>query len=209
MANPELRENFQPDANMELNNLKAEVTSPDPNVESLPDILMNIKDAKVASSQELQTLRQQNILWSDNKVCVKDVAEELLDLNYNNSSDAAWKNLWKNPRYVANVQVALSIFGESCSINGSYDSATKDAIQNLIRRYKGRPDFKLNSDGSVPASMRNVLVNALMFPKWDRGTEIVSKDRIPLDTKLVLEQTTWDPIAGKIKTLKKWGKYYS
>jgi hypothetical protein len=41
--------------------------------------------------------------------------------------------------------------------------------------------------------MKNVLANALMFPKKDKGTEIISKDKIPYDTSKVLKYTTWDP----------------
>jgi hypothetical protein len=76
----------------------------------LIDSLFEEKDSKIATPQEIQVLRQHNILGSNNKVCVRDIAEELLDFNYNADDDSSWKNLWNNPRYVANVQSALSIF---------------------------------------------------------------------------------------------------
>ena len=191
---------------MELAALELETA---PWMHDLIDSLFEEKDSKIATPQEIQVLRQHNILGSNNKVCVRDIAEELLDFNYNADDDSSWKNLWNNPRYVANVQSALSIFWENCSINGTYDNDTKAAITNLIRRYKNKPNFNLNSDGSVPITMKNVLANALMFPKKDKGTEIISKDKIPYDTSKVLKYTTWDPQNWKIRTLKKWGKYYS
>jgi len=62
MTNPELKENFQPDTNMELNNLKTEVANPDPDVESLPDILTKEYGAKTANSTEIQNLKKANVM---------------------------------------------------------------------------------------------------------------------------------------------------
>jgi septation ring formation regulator EzrA len=62
MANPELKENFQPDTNMELNNLKAEIANPDPNVESVPDFLTKEYSAKTANSTEIQNLKKANAM---------------------------------------------------------------------------------------------------------------------------------------------------
>ena len=208
MTNPELKENFQPDTNMELNNLKAEIANPDPNVESVPDFLTKEYSAKTANSTEIQNLKKANAMWSDWNVVIKDLVEELLDSNYNNTDRSSWKNLWKDFRYVTHIQASLNILGKTCDITGKYDTATKNALKEYIATYKKIPDFQLESDGILPESMRNVIANALISPNEARWKEIISKSGIGRIDNVRISNTTWYPDEWKIKTLLKWWLEY-
>ena len=193
---------------MELDELKADISSPK-NIEWLikKEYIIN---AKMASSNEMAIMRRYNIIWSNGKVDLMDLAETLLDFNYNNSGDrTSRKNLWKNKHYVACTQVVLNLFNKKCEVTGNYDKATQSAAEDLIKQYKHDSSFKLAADGTVPSSARNVIVNALLFPKWKKSTEITDKSQIKPDTRLAFSKTSYEPSTWIIKTLPyEAGKYY-
>jgi len=193
---------------MELNNLKAEITNPDPSIDDLPKFLTKEYDAKTANSTEVQNLKRANVMWSDSSVVIKDLVEEILDSNYNNTDRNSWKNLWKDFRYVTHIQASLNILGKTCDITGKYDAATQNALKEYIATYKKIPNFQLESDGTLPESMRNVIANALISPKEARWKEIISKSGIGTIDKTKIANTAWYPDEWKIKTLVKWWLEY-
>lgn len=204
---PETLNNELSSERMELNELKADVASPK-NV----DILKKeyIIHGKMASSNEMATMRRYNIIWSNGKVDLMDLAETLLDFNYNNSWDrASRKNLWKNKHYVACTQVVLNLFNKKCEVTGNYDSATQTAAEDLIKQYKHDSSFKLATDWTVPSSARNVIANALLFPKGKNSKEISDKSEIRADTRYAFSKTSYEPSTWIIRTLPyEAGKYY-
>ena len=146
-------------------------------------------------------MRRYNILWSNGKVNLMDLAENLLDFNYNNSGDrTSWKNLWKNPNYVACTQVVLNLFNKKCEVTGNYDKATQTAAEELIKRYRKDPSFKLASDWTVPSWAKNVIVNALLYPDGKKTKETTNKDEIGATTRYAFYRTSYDANSWIITT---------
>ena len=201
--------NNEPSAEaMELNALKSSIAAP----KSVEWLIKKeyIIHGKMASSNEITIMRRYNIIWSNGKVDLMDLAETLLDFNYNNSGDrTSWKNLWKNKHYVACTQVVLNLFNKKCEVTGNYDTATQNAAEDLIKQYNQDSSFKLASDKTVPSSAKNVIANALLFPKWKKSKEISDKSQISPDTRLAFSKTSYEPSTWIIKTLPyEAGKYY-
>ena len=163
---------------------------------------------KMASDSEISIMKRCNIIWSDWKVGLLDLAKSILDYNYNNSGDkTSWKKLRKNEQYVARIQVVLNLHNKNCEITGRYDDATKRAAEDLIKRYKNDSSFHLASDGTVPSSAKNVIAEALLFPDW-KGYSVSSKNDIKNQTLLALKSSSYDPNTWIIKVLKLSKKDY-
>lgn len=165
---------------------------------------------KIMTESEKTVMRNYNILWSNGKVDLMDLAESLLDFNYNNSGDkTSRKNLWKNKHYIAATQVVLNLFNKKCEVSGNYDKATQTAVLELIQQRTNNPAFKLLPDGTVPSSAKNVIVNALLYPDGKNKKETTNKNEIGPTTRYAFYRTSYNADTWIIKTsgVEAWGMH--
>ncbi|MBR4633702.1 hypothetical protein IKO50_01755 [bacterium] len=61
------------------------------------------------------------------------------------------------------MQATLNILNQPCKITGTYDSETKQSLENFVKERTGKSSV-LNSEGYLSRSNKLVLVNALLHP---------------------------------------------
>lgn len=184
-----------------LEELRSEVMDPETGVQWVERVIKQKEyPSKTASSAEIAVLKRASIMWSDWKVWLEHLVNDILETTYNNSHGADYKALWKDFRYVAEIQTGLNILGRECNINGKYDSDTKKALKELISEYKNIQNVQFESDGTLPESFRNVVANALIYPEEEQPTEISNKSGINVKRKAILKKTERYPNEWKIGT---------
>lgn len=146
--------------------------------------------AKEASSSEMDIMKKYDISqwW---KVNIFNLVDKILTFNNYNLDNESWKELRKSPTYIACVQAALNIFNKPCTISWKYTSQTKESLEELIWERIWDTTYRFKSDWIPPLSMRNVLANALIYPKKAKSTEVTKTDWIRRDTRKLLEKTNW------------------
>ena len=192
--------------------LKAEIAgNPDPSLsEIIDDVSIN---AKRPNDREIAIMEKYDIA-SDWVVNFANLVRKHYELLNSIWTLEEWKNLQKQPEYIATMQATLNILNQPCKITWEYDNETQESLKNFVKARTGKSTVLENEWDLLPLkkylsrSNKLVLVNALIHPNdTDKAKKRTTTDfsSLEYDLRTRLKNTNWNLEEWEIKL---WGIAY-